>query len=87
MKKKKIAILVPKLHFGGGERVGVNLANALTKFKDLDISLIVYNKEKIDYKIDKNIKIISIDEPLGINGIINQASSFFRKINFKFGFS
>jgi len=77
---KKIAICVPTLRFGGGERVAVNLINGLAKYRDLSIDVILYDEKQIDYEVANNINIISLEERTDINGIFNRGISFFRKV-------
>jgi glycosyltransferase involved in cell wall biosynthesis len=45
---KKIAIVISNLNLGGGERVAVNLANALAK--NNDVSIIIFQDENIHYQ-------------------------------------
>lgn len=77
--KIKLAILVPTLRFGGGERVASNLINELSLYKDLDIKVILYDKRQVDYGISKDVDILSIDEETDINGFLKKTFSFFRK--------
>lgn len=45
---KKIAIVIADLDLGGGQRVAINLANALAK--DNDVSIVIFQDEKIHYQ-------------------------------------
>ncbi len=80
MIKKKIAIYVPTLRFGGGERVASNLINYLVKYDDLDVTIILYDKSQIDYEINKSINIIDINEKTDLTSFISKITSFIRKI-------
>ena len=81
MKEKiKLAVLVPTLRYGGGERVASNLINGLSKFHDLEIVVFVYDKNQIDYDVTNKSLVVSINEPTDINGFIPKISSFLRKI-------
>lgn len=53
--KRKIALLIPSLYFGGAERVVSLLNNELVKY--FDVTLILFYDE-IDFKIHKNSKVI-----------------------------
>ncbi|MCK5666316.1 MAG: glycosyltransferase, partial [Thiotrichaceae bacterium] len=45
---KKIAIIISNLNLGGGERVAVNLANALAT--NNDVSIVIFQDDKIHYQ-------------------------------------
>ena len=55
----KIMICIGKLCKGGAERVVSNLANYLSK--NNDVTIIVFQKTKIEYEIDPRVKIIELD--------------------------
>ena len=42
---KKIAIIIADLDLGGGQRVAINLANALAK--DNDVSIVIFQDKDI----------------------------------------
>lgn len=79
MHNKKVAILVPTLRFGGGERVAANLINGLSHYNDLDLVVFIYDNQ-IDYEINNNIKIISLGENTDIQSFLTKSISFIRKI-------
>jgi glycosyltransferase involved in cell wall biosynthesis len=79
-KKIKLAILVPTLRFGGGERVAANLINGLSRFSELEIVVFVYDEKQIDYDVASEILIVSINEPTDIHIFLPKISSFIRKI-------
>lgn len=80
MKKTKIGIFSTCLRFGGGERVGVNIANALAADPTLEVMLLVYDAEKSCFEVDERVIIRSIGEPLAIKGIFAQGRAFLRKV-------
>lgn len=55
----KIMICIGKLCKGGAERVVSNLANYLSN--NNDITIIVFQKAKIEYKINSKVKVIELD--------------------------
>ena len=65
---KKIAIVIADLDLGGGQRVAINLANALAKKND--VSIVIFQDDEIHY--DAPGKLIHLDCP--------QASSIFGKV-------
>ncbi len=65
---KKIAIIIADLDLGGGQRVAINLANALAK--DNDVSIVIFQDNEIHY--DAPGKLIHLDCP--------QKSSLFGKV-------
>jgi len=56
---KKIAIVIADLDLGGGQRVAINLANALAK--DNDVSIIIFQDDDIHYQAPN--KLIHLDCP------------------------
>ena len=60
--------------------MAVNLANGLAGLDDMEVSLVVYNTDQIDYAVDNKVNIISLNEPLQPRGIFNQVFSWFRKV-------
>ncbi len=56
---KKIAIVISNLNLGGGERVAVNLANALAK--NNDVTIVIFQDENIHYQAPG--RLINLDCP------------------------
>lgn len=56
----KIMICIGQLCKGGAERVVSNLSNYLSN--NNDVTLVIFRKTKIEYKIDNNVKVIELDE-------------------------
>jgi glycosyltransferase involved in cell wall biosynthesis len=80
MKITKVAVFSTCLRFGGGERVGVNIANSLAADPAMNVSLIVYDASKSDFKVDDRVTVRSLAEPLRIEGISAQGAAFLRKV-------
>ena len=60
---KKIAIVIADLDLGGGQRVAINLANALAK--DNDVSIVIFQDNDIHYHVPG--KLINLDCPQKTN--------------------
>lgn len=65
----KILFCIGGLRKGGAERVISNLANS---FSSTDEISIVITEKKIEYKLENNIKVYSLDYNLSKNNIINK---------------
>ena len=79
LRSKKIAVLVPTLRYGGGERVATNIINGLCRYLDLEVFPIIYS-DQIDYEIDSNANIVILDEKTDIKSFLEKSVSMLRKI-------
>lgn len=80
MKKiSKIAIIIPRLHAGGAERVVTGLANYCIS-KEIQVSIIRYDKRKPFYDIDNNVNIISLDIYFATKNIFQKIYYNFKRI-------
>lgn len=57
---KKITFVIGTLSMGGAERMVSNLANSLSKNNDVNVSIIIFDNV-IDYEMNSNINIVSLD--------------------------
>ncbi len=71
---KKIAIIIADLDLGGGQRVAINLANALAK--NNEVSIIIFQDDEIHYKAPG--KLIHLDCPQKTS-IIGKAFNVFKR--------
>ena len=62
---KKIAIIISELELGGGQRVAINLANALAK--DNQVSIVVFQDDEVHYEAPGDL--INLDCPEASNFI------------------
>ncbi len=72
--KKKIAIVIADLDLGGGQRVAINLANALAK--NNAVSIVIFQSDEIHYKTPANV--IHLDCPQKSN-IIGKVLNVFKR--------
>ena len=71
---KKIAIVIADLDLGGGQRVAVNLANALAK--NNQVSIVIFQDDEIHYQPPGEI--FNLDCPQK-NGVIGKAINVFKR--------
>lgn len=58
--KKKILFVISSLQGGGAERVLVVLANKLSNYEDLDISILLLYDSEQAYNLDEKVKVIKL---------------------------
>ncbi len=63
---KKIALTIADLDLGGGQRVAINLANALAK--ENDVSIVIFHDEEIHYKTPGQIFNLNCPDKQSIPG-------------------
>ena len=61
MKNKNIAILINSMYNGGAERV-VSILNEQMISDDVNIHLLVIERNKVDFTIQKNIKFVELSK-------------------------
>jgi len=71
---KKIAIVIADLDLGGGQRVAINLANALAK--ENDVSIVIFQDDEIHYKAPG--KLIHLDCPQ-VSNLIGKIKNVFKR--------
>lgn len=71
---KKIAIVIADLDLGGGQRVAINLADALAK--DNDVSIVIFQDDEIHYEVPGNL--VRLDCPQASNLLVKVFNVFKR---------
>jgi len=73
---KKIAIVIADLELGGGQRVAINLANALAK--NNQVTLVIFKNDDIHYKTPGKLVDLNCPEKAGL---IGKAINVFKRAN------
>ncbi|HIQ07764.1 MAG TPA: hypothetical protein EYH35_04850, partial [Thiotrichaceae bacterium] len=71
---KKIAIVIADLDLGGGQRVAINLANALAKSSE--VSIVIFQDDNIHYKAPD--KLVHLNCPYKRN-VLGKVSNVFKR--------
>ena len=73
---KKIAIVIADLDLGGGQRVAINLANALAK--TCEVTIVIFQDDDIHYQAPGNI--INLNCPQ-VSNVFGKARNVFKRAN------